>query len=146
MSWQDPSGLRAPKYTSGHRYQLILELSLSLKEASSCTSWQRVVLPCGKYSSNGNTAHQGAGDMKHPNSRSTTGWLWSDWLQFSVFLSSFSCESRCFPHKCFGQNPKVFTKIALKENFPPFSLRAHIQLATQDCKAMPNCQPCTSLD
>lgn len=98
------------------------------------------MLPFRTYSPTGKTAHQGGEEVKHPNYHCSVavqdrfGVIGSN---FQVVLSSFSCESRCFPHKRFGQNPDVFTKVALKEIFQPFSLSTGIQLATQDCKVMP---------
>lgn len=101
-------GLRAPKLTSHHHYHRVFKRSPVLKR-SAILLILRVVLPLGKYSPARNTAHQGVGNTKQPNyhcSAALQDSFGATGSNFQVFLSSFSCESRCFPYKfhCFHEN------------------------------------------
>lgn len=83
---------------------------------------------------------------------STMGLLWSNRLQFSVISTFIFCIflSYHFLVKADAFHINVLTKIPMFSQkllwgnfFQPFLLSARIQLTTQ---AMPNCQPCASLD
>lgn len=100
--------LRAPKHTLNHHCHLAFKRSPVLKR-SVILHIIRVVLPLGKYSPARNTTHQGVGNMKHPNyhcSAALQDSFGATSSNFQAFLSSFSCESRYFPHKfhCFHKD------------------------------------------
>lgn len=83
----------------------------------------RVVLPLGKYGAARNTAHQGVGNMKHPNYHCSAA------LQHSFGAPGFF--SLLLIEDVLLINSIVLMKIVLKSLFQPFSLSAQIHLAIQ---------------